>query len=356
MKNRLIVLLLALGSMAGYAQNKSFDVQVNTIITRKMNEYKLTGLAVGVVQNGQVIYSKGFGVTNIKTKAKVTKDHVFHVASVSKLFTAIAVMQLAEAGKLKLDDKLVKIAPQLKFSDQRVKDITIRQLLNHTAGLPDVGNYRWGRHHKGDKALEKDMLSKNFKLTYAPATKVYYSNLGYDVLGYVVQLASGQTFEAYVKQHILAKANMTNSDFRYYNTPKKLRVSPHTKSRMTGKVVLRKHYPYTREHAPSSTLNASIKELNLWMIRFLGDLSNNKSYQQMLKPSFKGNSHMGLGFQMGKIKGRKKVGHYGGDRGFRSYLMMVPEENLGLVILGNCDYKDDFRSEILHAIAQLILK
>ena len=356
MTNKLIILLLAFASAAGYAQNASFNDKVNTIIRNKMNEYKLTGLAVGIVQNGKVIYSKGFGVTNITSKTKVTENHVFHVASVSKLFTAIAIMQLADAGKLKLSDKLVKIAPKLKFSDDRVKDISLRQLLNHTAGLPDVGNYHWSRHSKGKKALEKDMLKKDFKLKYAPASKVYYSNLGYDVLGYVVQKASGQIFEDYVKQHILDKAGMTNSDFRYFKIPKKLRVSPHTKNRVSGKIVLRKDYSYTREHAPSSTLNASVKELNLWMMQFLKALDHNKSYQRMLKLSFEGNSHMGLGFQIGKIKGRKKVGHYGGDRGFRSYLMMIPEENIGLVILGNCDYKDDFRSEILHAIAKLMLK
>ena len=75
----------------------------------------------------------------------------------------------------------------------------------------------------------------------------------------------------------------------------------------------------------------------------------------MLEPSFDASPHIGLGFQLSNIQGKKTVGHYGGDKGFRSYLVMIPEEKIGLVVLGNCDYEEDYRQEILHPIANLML-
>ena len=149
---------------------------------------------------------------------------------------------------------------------------------------------------------------------------------------------------------------MINSDFRYFNIPDSLKTAPHTDSWITGNVKVRTTYPYTREHAPSSTLNASSKELSNWMISFLNSLDNSNSknnYSVMLKPSTDLNSNIGFGFQLYNIGPKKAVGHYGGDKGFRSFLMMIPEENIGIVVLGNCDYREDFRQQMVYPIAEL---
>ena len=93
------------------------------------------------------------------------------------------------------------------------------------------------------------------------------------------------------------------------------------------------------------------------MISFMHTLKDleNTSYKQMIAPTFTPNAHIGLGFKLGSIMSQKTIGHYGGDRGFRSYLLMIPEERIGLVLLANCDYNEDFRQEILHPIAKLML-
>ncbi len=91
---------------------------------------------------------------------------------------------------------------------------------------------------------------------------------------------------------------------------------------------------------------------------FLQALESDESefnYKSMLEPSFDSYKSIGLAFQLGTINGIKKVGHYGGDKGFRSYLIMIPEETIGLVLLANCDYEEDFRQEILHPITKLML-
>ena len=267
-------------------------------------------------------------------------------------------MKLVEKEQLKLDDKLLKIVPELKYRDKRVENITIKHLLNHTSGIPDINNYHWGNNNQSDNSLKEYIVSLNLKLDFVPSAEFSYSNLGYDILGYIVSKVTNITFEAYLQANILDSYGMSNSDFRYFSIPDSLRTLPHSKSRITGEIYSRKIYPYTREHAPSSTLNASAKDLSKWMIFFLNALENTdgaSNLKIMLEPSFQAKKHIGLGFQLGIIDGLKKVGHYGGDKGFRSYLMMVPEKKIGLVLLANCDYEEDFRQEILHSIARLLI-
>lgn len=339
-------------------QEGSLSEKIDSIIINKMNQYGLSGVAVGVVQHDSIIYNRGFGVRSIKTNKSVTENTVFHTASVSKLFTAIAIVQLIQKGHFSLESKLVQLIPELSFSDERVEQITIKQILNHTSGLPDVRNYHWENNHQADNSLKNYMLGLNLKLEFDPSTSYAYSNLGYNILGYVVEKASGLSFEEYTKTNVLEPSKMINSDFRYYKISDSLRTVPHTKNRITGAIQEREIYPYTREHAASSTLNASVSDLSNWMscfLKSLDDLDSNYDYKEMLISSSKTSSNIGLGFQLYDFESKKAVGHYGGDRGFRSFLMMIPEEKMGLVILGNCDYDDDFRHEILHPVAQLML-
>ena len=197
----------------------------------------------------------------------------------------------------------------------------------------------------------------NLKLESAPTTKYLYSNLGYDILGYVIEKVAGVTFEDYLKEQVLNKSEMYNSDFRFFKIQESLKTVPHSKRWVSRNIYERKIYPYTREHAPSSTLNASSKDLCNWMISFMDKLKNptkaNK-YIELIQPTFSPN--IGLGFQLSRIDSAKTIGHYGGDKGFRSYLIMIPKEKIGLVVLANCDYDEDFRQEILHPIAKLLLK
>ena len=120
-----------------------FNEKVDSIVINKMNEYNIPGLSIGLVKNDSIIYAKGYGVRSIKTGNLVTENSIFHTASVSKLFTSSAIIKLVNDGLLSLDDKFYKIIPELQFKDERIKEISINDLLNHTSGLPDVGNYHW---------------------------------------------------------------------------------------------------------------------------------------------------------------------------------------------------------------------
>ncbi|WP_196887483.1 serine hydrolase domain-containing protein [Aureivirga sp. CE67] len=336
----------------------SFLKEVDSIVIQKMNEYNIPGISIGIVKNDSIITAKGYGFRNIETKKPITENSVFHTASVSKLFTAEAIMKLVEQNKISLDDKLIEIIPEIKYDDERVKEITIKNLLNHTSGLPDISNYHWNNNNQSENSLKEYVLELDLDLDSKSSTEYQYSNLGYDILGYVIEKASGTTFEDFVQKNILNKNKMNNSDFRYFNISDSLKTSPHSKSWITKSIYIRDTYPYTREHAASSTLNTSTKDLNKWMISFLQNLENSDSkdlYTSMINSSFSSYPYIGLGFQLNEINSKKLIGHYGGDKGFRSYLIMIPEEKIGIVVLGNCDYNEDFRQEIIHPIAKLML-
>lgn len=336
----------------------SFKEKVDSIVINKMNQYNIPGLSIGLIRNDSVIYNTGYGVRSIKNNSFVTENTIFHTASISKLFTAVATMRLIQQKEITIDDKLVNILPELKFDDKRVNDITIKNLLNHTSGLPDINNYHWDNNNQSDHSLEDYILGLNLKLDANPSTEYQYSNLAYDILGYVIEKVSGSTFDDFLKENILNRSGMYGSDFRYFKILDSLKTSPHSKSWITRNIYVRKTYPYTREHSPSSTLNSSSKDLSKWMISFLQTLDDsdlNNENLMMIEPTFSPNPYIGLGFQLSDINSIKTIGHYGGDSGFRSYLIMMPEEKIGLVLLVNCDYDEDFRQEILHPIAKLML-
>ena len=324
-----------------------------------MNQYHIPGLSIGIVQNGSIIYSKGYGVKSIATTNLVTENSIFHTASISKLFTAVAIVDLVEEKVFTLDDKLVHLIPDLQYNDQRVREISVKNLLNHTSGLKDIKNYNWRKNHQADHSLKDYVLGHQLKLKANPSSQYAYNNLAYDVLGYLIEKKTHTTYDVFLKENILDKTGMTNSDFRYFKIQDALKTEPHGKRLISKNIYTRKTYPYTREHAPSSTLNASATDLSQWMISFMHDLENSaakNAYRKMIEPSFNAKTNIGLGFQLSKISGEKTIGHYGGDKGFRSYLIMIPSRKIGLVLLANCDYEEDFRQEILHPIAKILVE
>jgi len=331
----------------------SFTDKVDSLVAVKMNQYNIPGLAIGIVKDDSILYTRGYGVNSLKSQELITANTIFHTGSVSKIFTALAVMNLVKDGRLSLDDKLVDVVPNLNFNDKRIQDITIKNLLNHTSGIPDVMFYNWSKNNQADATLKNYIRNKKLKVEFAPSTNYKYSNLAYDILGYIVEVSSGQLFEDYVQESIFRPTGMYNSDFRFFQIPDSSRSYPHSKNWFSKNVYQRKTYPYTREHAPSSTLNSSAHELSLWMLSFIQVIKNETEpyiFNSMIEESTDLNKNIGLGFQLYKVGGKKAFGHYGGDKGFRSYLVISPEDGMGLVILANCDYNEDFRQEILHAI------
>jgi CubicO group peptidase (beta-lactamase class C family) len=338
-------LLSCLATLFAQDSNPSFNQDVEKYVTNIMAAYEIPGVAIAVVKDGQIYYSKGFGVRNIESKEPVTESTIFHMASVSKPFVATAVMQLVEAGKVDLEKPLVSYLPYFKIADERYRDITVKQMLTHTSGMPDVLDYEWGKSEDPDGALTRYVLSlRNEKLIAAPGEKYAYSNMAYEVLGNLVEKVSGMPFEAYMQKNILNPLAMKHSNFLFDESYRRLYCDGHIR---LLDVEVSPTYPYNPKHAPSSTLHSNVTDMCHWAIANLnrGQYQNQRilkatSYNLLWKPYAPAydNYKIGLSWFLSDQNGEMKVHHGGGDLGFATHFSMKPRKMAAVVVLANHDY------------------
>lgn len=312
-----------------------------------MAEQNLPGAAIGIVIGNEPALQRGYGVATLGADIPVTTRSVFHWASVSKPFVAIAVMQLVGEGKLALDDLVVDRLPYLKMANERYREITLQQLLTHTAGMPDVEDYEWDNPQTDEGALKRWVLElDSAELLFAPGSDREYSNVGFEVLGLVVQEVSGVSFEEYMHAKIFAPLQMNDTSFIASEIDPKLRVSGHV-----GEPERRiaSAYPYNRRHAPSSTLNTNIVDMTRFSQAMLNDgkvgdkhILGEELIAQMWSPAWQSPEDPermhGLGWNTGRPWGDIFAASHGGhDDGFRSLLYIAPEEDVAIFVVSNDD-------------------
>ena len=325
-------------------QTKEFQ-EIETFLQSLIDTGSIPGIAIAITSGEDVVYSKGFGVINIETKVKLEPQHVFHIASISKTFTATAVMQLYEKGKIDINKPLITYLPYFKLDDEGYKSITIKQMLNHTSGMPDVEDYEWEKAVADEGAAERYTRSlADKKLISSPGTEYHYSNMAFDVMADLIAKVSGISFEKYLKENILTPLEMNESSFYAPEIKKSLRTSPHTGNPPKVSSV----YPYNRMHAPSSTLNTNVLELSHWASANinLGKYKNNRilspaMHSMMMTPTVTINNDrkisVGLSWFIYPYQGMTNYEHGGSDLGYKSMLTLIPEKKIGIIILCNIE-------------------
>jgi len=334
------------------AQNQD-DLQARIVATleplvrQALADFSLPGLALGIVKHDALVYAQGFGMRNVETQEPVTPQSLFHMASISKPFVATAIMQLAEAGKLRLDAPVSSYLPYFRLAGDGWQQITLRQMLAHTAGMPDCDDYGWYRPEDDEAALERYVRSlAGEELIAAPGERHEYSNAAFEVLGDVVAKASGQSFESYLKTHVLDPLGMRNSTFLRSEVAPELATTPHFG---IPAAVLPGVYPYHRAHAASSTLHSSVLEMSRWARANLRRGSPDEqrilqpaSYAELWHPHVTTGEEIweeaaGLGWFLGTYRGRRVVHHGGSDPGFQTDLVLLPDDDMAIVVLANAN-------------------
>ncbi len=309
------------------------------LVEALLGSHGLAGLAVAVVR-GEEVVSRGFGVRDVGTGAPVTSETMFHLASVSKPFVATAIVSQG----LDLDAPVVEWIPEFALADGREGEVTARHLLSHTSGLPDVAEYGWHDPQLGDEALSEFARSlSGWRLQTEPGSTFAYSNAGFELLGLLLSRVTGTTFEDAVRQQVLAPLGMRSSTFLRSEVPADLASSPHVGMPLS---VPEGGYPYTRRHAPSSTLHSNLDEMCRWMMAHLeptdgrwarldAELIDLMSQPVVPMDDPPWEEAAGLGWAVGSLRGHRTLSHSGADPGFGSRLMLVPGLRTGVVVLAN---------------------
>jgi len=328
--------------------------QLDLLLSDYMERDSATaGMAVGIVYHGQPIYAKGFGVKSKETGEPVDGNTLFHMASISKTYVATAIMQLVEQGKVALDEKVVAYLPYFSLQDERYRDITVRDLLSHTSGMPDEDDYEWDRPQFDDGALERYVRGiSNHQLMWEPGIGKYaYSNIAFEILGDLIAKVSGVSFELYMQENILNPLGMNSSSFFKPSVDEQLLATPHIMGMNTQfGAKVSGVFPYNRAHGPSSTLLTSAAESCRYAMAYLNGgcvdearilhKSSVKKVWEEIAPAgdFGYFRHIGLGWFMGQYRGFDAKAHSGMDTGFCSNLVILPEKGIAVTIMFNTDY------------------
>ncbi|MCB0263080.1 MAG: serine hydrolase [Calditrichaeota bacterium] len=322
---------------------QKLEDELTPYIRRIMIDHKCVSVAIGVTKGTEIIYAKAFGFEDIETRKEASIHTVYHMASISKPFVATAILQLAEKGKLSLDDPVVKYLPYFKLAENGHETVTIRHLLTHTSGLPiTTGSYDWENPSFGEDALEKYVRSiAGEKLLFPSGSQFTYSNPGFECLGNVIAKVSGMSFEDYMQHHVLNPTGMRAST---YSKPDYLPDNWAAAHLLRLSTERWQHYPYNRKHAPSSTLHSNVVDMCKWGIINLNysklnqlEILKPSTFARLFQPEFDTpwGGKIGLGWFLQEYAGKKTILHNGEDTGFETQLILYPEEEISIVVMAN---------------------
>ena len=325
----------------------------------------LPGVAVGVVQDQRLVWSKGFGFADVESKRPMTEQTRFRIASNSKLFAAIAILQLREAGKLRLDDPVVKYLPWFKPKPAGPDDgpITIEQLLSHSSGLQREAGDHWSSF-KFPTESELIKLMPDRQAAFPPQTRWKYSNLAFAVAGQVVEKITGERWADYVQAHIITPLGMTSTSI---DKPDPDLATPYASRTAAG---TRRILPFVdaRGMASATGLTSNVTDLAKFIsAQFRGgsaggaNVLTGGSWREALRVrSVDENweSGSGLGFDHERVKGRTYVGHGGGFPGNTTRTLVQLDDKVGVVVLTNTNDSNpsDIANQLFATVGDAVAK
>jgi D-alanyl-D-alanine carboxypeptidase len=301
---------------------------------------KLPGAAVAVILDGHPVLVKGYGMADVARSKAISPATIFRLASVTKTFTAIAVLQLVEAGKVKLDDTISQYVADIPGGAK----IRVSHLLGHTAGIPDFIGY--------------DEMKRR-SLEFEPGSRINYSNNGYGILGHLIERVSGQTWDGYLREHILAPLGMKNSGYD---------VGGELPGRATGYLLGKNGYEASsitdaRDAYAGGGLYSTVDDL----VRFeqgllAGKLLKRETLERAWRPGTLTDGRTtayGFGWIVTELGGVREVGHGGDITGFNTYLAHYPDQKLTVIVLSNTGMRPPgplpLAVDLAHAIAAIWL-
>ena len=318
------------------------------------------GLSIAIVHDQDVVWAKGYGLADVARKQAATPETLYRIASLSKLFTATAVMQLRDAGALALDDPVEKHLPwfHVRSAGADAAPITIRQLLTHTSGLARELPLPYWNDLAFPSREDMIRLLATQSAVFAPETEWKYSNLALAVAGEVVAAVSHEPYEDYVRTHILDPLGMRAT--RVHPSPATPGLAVGYRRRVPGEAREAEDFIDARALTPAASFASNVLDLARLVSLQLRDAPPGSTRilkaatlremqrPQWLRPDWQ--SGQGLGFWLRRVGGQLRVGHDGAAPGYRSQLDFDPATRIGVIVLSNA-YDADPRAYVDQAFA-----
>ena len=307
---------------------------VDTFVRAELERQHIPGLALLVSRSGEPIRAQGYGFSNVELQIPVKPQTIFQSGSVGKQFTATAVMMLVEEGKIKLDDRLTKFIPNAPAA---WRDVTIRQLLSHTAGFTDYPKtFDMRADYTEDKLLR---IVEGIPLAFEPGTKWSYSNLGYLTLGIVIHKVTGKFYGDFLQERIFGPLGMTTT--RIISEADIIPNRAAGYRLVKGELKNQEWVSPTLNTTADGSLYFSILDLAKWdAALYTEKLLKRSSLDEMwtvvkLKNGQPNSGSYGFGWDVGAKKGHKCIEHGGSWQGFKTQISRYVDDKLTVVVLIN---------------------
>lgn len=312
---------------------------IDAYVTEQMKALGIPGMALGVVQNGQIAHLQGFGVADSSGRA-VTPQTPFYIGSVSKSFTALAVMQLVEAGKIGLDAPVQTYLPWFELADKAASaKITVRHLLNQTSGISTKDGNRF---LSSQRSLEETVRGLGMiQLTQPVGAAFRYSNLNYSIAGLIVEKVSGQPYADYVTQRIFEPLEMRHS---YASRASALADGLAAGHHYMFGHAFERDYPAPPSGVPEGYLIASVEDMMHYATAQLNDgryrdtsVLSAQGIAELHAPAIPagGDQHYAMGWMVGAADGMPIIQHSGDSGNFHSIAVLMPDRGSGFILLAN---------------------
>jgi CubicO group peptidase (beta-lactamase class C family) len=314
----------------------SIEQQVDQIFA-EWDHTTTPGCSLAVIKDGQIIYSRGYGMANLDYGVPIRPDTVFHIASISKHFAALAVTLLAHEGKLSLDDEVRKHVPELPDFGEK---ITIKHLIHHISGIRDQWELLVAAGWRMDDVITMDdileILSKQRELNFKPGEKYTYCNSGYTLLSFIVQRISGKSMREFCEERLFKPLGMKSTHFhddhRMIVPNRATSYSPEGYNKFKISVL-------SYANVGATSLFTTVEDMALWDEEFYQGRVFGKEVIDAMHTKGVLNSGKEIdyahGLMISNYRGLKTVSHSGGDAGYRTHLLRFPDQHFSVVVFAN---------------------
>jgi CubicO group peptidase (beta-lactamase class C family) len=337
-KLTLLIAFAFLFNMAG-AQQKDpgqLSAEFDKILTQhfKAGEPGATAL---VARNGQVIYKKAFGMSNIELEVPMQPDNIFRIGSITKQFTAVAILQLMEQGKLSLQDEITKFIPDYPTQGNK---ITIEHLLTHTSGIESYTRMKDYKDRMPIDMKPEEMIDhfKNEPMRFTPGTRWEYSNSGYFLLGYIIEKVTGKTYPEYLEENIFKPVGMSSSLYGSNSRIIKNRVGTYRagENGFENALPLSMTQPYA-----AGSIQSTVEDLFKWhqslhAYKLLKKENLDKAFTSYVLPDGKPTGY-GYGWELAYIQDSPTIEHGGGINGNLTMAIYLPKEDVFVAVFSGCE-------------------